>query len=252
MTVTLTNIETQENREHMLGLPAIRDANDHGIEKEWRDGIPVLRNWVLQDPSFAVTAYDVRDEPLLVLDLRGHTGGNDAIAWQWLYNYSGHQALYSMLFAHLRLNSATVREIAPLLFPSAPTGSLPEWTRFELPYGRDIIPNDRLVIVLTCNSIGSAGDTFVGYLRQMENVVIVGVNTMGVLVTGMVADVVLPYSGLGVRFGVSLNVRPDLSQFEGVGFAPDLWVNPADSMDRVFRFIERYRLDDVSNQSLIP
>jgi len=39
---------------------------------------------------------------------------------------------------------------------------------------------------------------------------------------------------------VSLNVRPDLSQFEGVGFAPDLWVPPDDSLNRVLRFIERY------------
>jgi len=243
MVATLTNIETGESREHILMLHSVRDASGQGPEKSWRDGVPILRNWVLQDRSFVCTAETVRDEPVLVLDLRGHNGGNDGLALEWLYRYSGHQPIYSMLFAHLRLNSAVVREMTPWL-PSAPSGSQPEWTLFETPSRREIIPNDRLVIVLTCNSIGSAGDTFVGYMRQMENVLIVGVNTRGVLVTGNVAEVVLPYSRFSVHFGVSLNIRPDLSQFEGVGFAPDLWVDPAESLDRVFRFIERYGLAD--------
>jgi len=38
-------------------------------------------------------------------------------------------------------------------------------------------------------------------------------------------------------------VHPDLSQFEGVGFLPDLWVPPGEALDRVLAFIERYGLN---------
>ena len=41
---------------------------------------------------------------------------------------------------------------------------------------------------------------------------------------------------------VRLNIRPDLSQFEGIGFKPDLYIPPDESLDRVLNFIDRYEL----------
>ena len=108
---------------------------------------------------------------------------------------------------------------------------------------RELIPNDNLLIVLTDGMVASAGDMFVGYLRQLENALFVGANTMGALVTGGTESATLPRSGLNVTFGTRLSLRPDLSQFEGIGFMPDLWVPPRESLERVLAFIERYGLN---------
>jgi len=108
---------------------------------------------------------------------------------------------------------------------------------------REPIPNDNLVIVLMDNKTASAGEWFVGHLRQLENVLFVGTNTWGVLLTGAVTRTILPRSGLEVQFGMWLNVRPDLSQFEGIGFLPDLWVPPGEALERALAFIERYGLN---------
>ena len=105
-----------------------------------------------------------------------------------------------------------------------------------------LIPNKNLVIVLIDNNVSSAGEWFVGYLRQLKNVLVVGTNTNGTLLAGGTVTTNLPHSGIEIRLGRRLTLRPDLSQFEGVGFMPDLWVPPGESLERVLRFIERYGL----------
>ena len=89
-------------------------------------------------------------------------------------------------------------------------------------------------------AVSSAGELFIAYLRQLENVLFVGTNTSGTLVTGGITATTLPYSGLTLFLGTMLNLRPDFSQFEGIGFMPDLWVPPEESLDRALRFIERH------------
>lgn len=74
----------------------------------------------------------------------------------------------------------------------------------------------------------------------MKNVVFVGIPAMGCLVSGNVNSAVLPESRLGLQFGTSLNIRPDLSEFEGIGFAPTLWVPLGESLDRVLKFAQQY------------
>jgi len=39
-----------------------------------------------------------------------------------------------------------------------------------------------------------------------------------------------------------MSLRPDLSHFEGIGFMPDLYVPPEESLERVLQFIKRYKL----------
>jgi len=95
--------------------------------------------------------------------------------------------------------------------------------------------------------VSSAGDSFVGELRQLENALFVGTNTHGNLLSGGIVRSRLPHSGIDIIFGQELHLRPDLSQFEGVGFLPDLWVPPGEALERVLAFIERYGLNSVRN-----
>jgi len=219
------------------------------------NGVAVLENRRLHhrarvggiqfDPQlsrFPITGRMLRNEPVLILDLRGHAGGNDGYAYDWIRRYTGqrlNRGNYNLMFTHVRLNSATTNALQPWISSSSP----PSWDIWESDIAPVLISNEHLLIVLTDNSIGSAGDVFVGLLRQLDNVLIVGTNTRGVLVTGNLGQAILPRSRIEINFGVSLNIRPDFSQFEGVGFMPDLWVPPDESLERVLRLIERYKFE---------
>ena len=246
VTLHFENIETNEVSTQSLELQPLSNASslsDELFEITESAGITILTNRRLHSPStetqfqeFVNTGEALREESVLILDLRGHGGGNDFIAWEWVAAYAGEPPEYSMLFANVRLNSLTTNAINFSMPPASP----PEWDVWFGDPRPVILPSNNLVIVLTDNAIGSAGDTFVGYMRQLENVLIVGANTSGTLVTGNVGVVTLPISGLDLQIGTTLNIRPNLSQFEGIGFKPDLWVDPNESLERVIRFIQRY------------
>ena len=310
-------------------------------------GVPVLENRSLSNLSdaerdiFSRASSELRDKPVLVVDLRGNTGGILNLARRWVAEYSGSHLFFESLFAESDLMSTQVafesvlgdfpartlvasvsragrissddpRFVAPeapgdtgrrfsftatsvdygngtvtldgdtvsISSPAAPffgrtltvsggsvsitgetvsfTGNSvsmsdtpdPAWDRPLFPTSvsrippREAIPNGNLAIVLTDKNTGSAGEIFVGFLRQLENVIVVGSNTRGMFLTNSIGSALLPHSKLPVRFGTRLNFRPDLSQFEGVGFMPDLWVPPGESLERVLRFIEREGLEE--------
>jgi len=136
----------------------------------------------------------------------------------------------------------TVTKMMQALSHSPAMIGAPRFRNFLLPL-REFIPNKNLVIILMDNRTTSAGEVFVGYLRQLENVLFVGANTHGNFVSAAIIRTSLQFSNLDIVFGSQLNLRPDLSQFEGVGFMPDLWVPPGESLERVLAFIERCGLN---------
>jgi len=242
-------------------------------------GLTVLENRSLlnlspeEDNAFLRSGYELRDRPVLVMDLRGHIGGNIGHPRRWVGRFTGQgEPRHGSLFAGSNLQRSQVAlelldffvplhlsipdQIRELLMRMDPRfvrteylGSpLPEHLRSRLTTSvpltppRASIPNENLVIILTDKNINSAGELFVGHLRQLENVLVVGTNTAGTFVTGGLGRTILPYSGLVITFGTLLNLRHDLSRFEGVGFMPDLWVPPGESLERVLRFIERHGL----------
>ena len=242
ITVLLENTVTGERHSRPVSLQMTRgffslDSPAFAIHEA--EGITVLENRNLcccLAEDFLRSACELRDRPILIMDLRGHTGGRATFPHDWVRIYTGHDPARSLFFASTS-NPAT--------------RTLEEFHGISIPYddvqtqrvsGQMPIPNENLVIVLTDNSTSSAGELFVGYLRQLENVLVIGTNTSGTLLTGPVGVMFLPHSGLPVTFGTQLHLRPDLSQFEGVGFMPDLWVPPGESLERVLRFIERYGL----------
>jgi len=212
--------------------------------------------------EFYQSGYEARSQPVLVLDLRHHVGGHPFLAGEWMRGYAGREIARETAFAPFMLASYAAFALAetPFLFcgeceipETREDAAIAEWAndpergpRWLLPVyypSRDAIPNENLIIVLMDKRTLSAGEVFVGHLRQLENALFVGTATQGTAVsTGMMATS-LPYSGLHVTFGRILNLRPDLSQFEGVGFLPDLWVPPGESLGRVLAFIERYGLN---------
>jgi hypothetical protein len=244
--VTLEDVETGEQSTRGIGCVPVSDEYHQSMSRDTyalseADGITVLQNRRLWEQNesvlseFVETGVAVRDEPVLILDLRGHEGGNDSYAHQWVQRYTG-KSVSAYPFLGATLLSAT----ANALNPGYRTASPPRWQSWSYS-DPQFISNDNLVIVLMDNAMSSSGESLIGALRSLDNAVFVGTNTAGCLVTGNVGIATLPISKQNIRFGINLNIRPDLSQFEGIGFMPDLWVPPGESLERVLRFVERYK-----------
>jgi len=244
--VELQNMTSPERYTRSIPVDAIENAavshtNVHTLREE--NGVPILENRRLHDTNertlwrFQRTGRQLRNEPVLILDLRGHSGGSDGFAFGWIEQYTRFPVRFDMMFTHIRRYSHSINALQPFM----PVASPPRWHIWPHEDEPTFIPNENLLIVLTDSAVGSAGDAFVGLLRQLENVLIVGTPTMGVLISGNMGNTILPHSRLDIRFGVSMSAPTHLQPFDGVGFAPDLWVNPNVSLYRVLRFIENYR-----------
>ncbi len=226
-------------------------------------GLPVVRistfsdHHVEQLDTFLRTAVDLRDEPCIIVDLRGNGGGNTRWAREWIRRLTGrtpelHQALsefvsrtslvgqanYMAWLAagpgqniHARLEDERAR-LAERLAAFDAGGARPYWQAPYVPTIQDI-PNDVTLVVITDAAVASAGEGFLSFLQdQVENVVLVGENTRGALTFGHMSVHRLPGSGLLSFLPVKLNAPLDLKLREARGYEPDYWVPAADALNR--------------------
>ncbi|MBK8901677.1 MAG: hypothetical protein IPM53_10875 [Anaerolineaceae bacterium] len=190
-------------------------------------------------PRFVADASDLAAEPIVIVDIRGNSGGSDLWAEQWVESFSGaapaaHEimsVLWTETAVQGKINAVTYLgysgEIVDFLQADLAfvQNAAPEpWVTHYLPPIPPIANDNQLVVVLLDKGTASSAESFIGYLRQLENVVFVGENSGGVGQFGEVAHFVLPNTGLPVFFGTKLFFPPDLSFTEGIGFLPDVWV----------------------------
>jgi len=251
--VNFEDVQTKEIISKQMYLTAesfdyFKDLSSDVYTISDENNIPILTNRALQSnnksgedqlSAFVDTGKTLRDKNLLILDLRRNGGGNSGYAYKWLINYTNTIYAPRYPFFNTQLFTNTSMEIYNEGMNSKPINF---WSDVSYENPKQLT-NANLVFVLTDNQIGSSGETFIGYLRQMDNVIFVGVPTLGCLTTGNIGSNILPESKLYIRLGVQLNILPDLSQFEGEGFAPDLWVPPGESLERTIKFIEQYGLN---------
>ena len=101
------------------------------------------------------------------------------------------------------------------------------------------VSNENLLIILANKNTGSAGEMFVDLAHNVENTIIVGTNTAGVLIGDSTGYITLPNSKVPVTFGTGLSFFPENYFEEFVGFMPDLWVS-GDAEEAVLNFIEKH------------
>lgn len=242
-----------------------------------RDGLTVLENRSMYPESdaekeelsrFTQDALSLSREDVLILDLRGNSGGSDDYPSNWVRNFTrlSYQPWNHVFSSTLDTRTSTLLRLLGLVegydlrdeealrdclrtgFGSLlrlEMGALEGWTPVEYEPVVERIPNDTLVFVLIDQGVASSGETFVNLLSRMENVIFVGTSTCGMYTVANNRTVSLPRSGLAVYCGDTLFLPPDLNDIEGRGFAPDLWVNPDGSdeiLERVVKFIDCYDL----------
>ncbi len=221
-------------------------ASDRTIyARTTQEGIPVIATRRLSGDDnalqkFVAEATGLRREPVFILDLRGNPGGSSSWADRWIRNLTGAIPQSPYISTELQTRTTVMGKIN--IF--RPEGSLlPEqynnyktmldqfetgrkkrgWTETRIPRFV-VLPNPRqLVIVLIDRGVCSSAEWFVGYLKQLENVVFVGENSLGCHPYGDVTSYKLPNSGLPIQLDNKLFLEPDLVDRHGVGYLPDLW-----------------------------
>jgi len=180
------------------------------------------------------------------LDIRSNEGGASAHTYTWLYTLLGQTVPTNFnwlgFFDAPVVNPTNVRRPARWYsgftqragldfdYPSRlfdfyiPLEPLAEGIYFTAEAFRDdVITNDQLIIMLIDRFTVSSGEIFADQFTNIENTLIIGQNTFGMLTTSSGLPLYLPHSGIPVSMGRYILVHPHDTWTEGVGFAPDVW-----------------------------
>lgn len=226
-----------------------------------KDGIPIIEHRTAAPSSqakkdkleeFVADAKKFKGEEYIIIDIRDHSGGADIYPSNWVKNFTGISPEGGSIVSSLGTRTANKmlknsikhyygKQASKIiseyedLFIEAESG----WTEIKY-YKSKFIDNDSLVVVLTDSGIGSAGESFVKYLRQLKNVIFIGTNTSGIISFGNMGIATLPDSKLKVSFPKSIFLETDLKFREGLGYLPDIWVNPEKAVELALKFINYY------------
>ena len=146
------------------------------------------------------------DADAVIIDARGHSGGNSALGYHLLSHFIDAFELNHLIYIidghkidsrqtnaslHSYLNSQSVK-------------------LYELP-----------IVILTDHRAGSAGEDFVSMAKNTDRFTIIGTNTMGA--TGQLANISLPGGG-NLFLTTQRTITRDGIDITNNGIAPDIWV----------------------------
>ena len=212
------------------------------VSLQHMNGIPVITIRVMgniYDPVFGACANnflglveEVRDEPVIIVDVRSNRGGQLFLPMMWLYNLLG-EVVPTNFTSITHLN--TPMELLTIFGERSHDGftcmfmaseRIGDYHVLSYTMPRRIVSNDQLIILLVDGASASAAEAFTDMTLNLENALIIGQNTWGVLLTdGRLNPFFLPNSGALFGFGTALHVFPEGHFSEGIGIAPDIWVN---------------------------
>ncbi|MGL5695003.1 MAG: S41 family peptidase, partial [Peptostreptococcaceae bacterium] len=215
--------------------------------------IPILslRSFSLDEETknkFLQSAFEFKKYKINILDLRGNSGGYGNLIIEWLENR----------FGFIPVGNSKKIGLNRFLL----NGELPSEEDFlggnnlfnlefkgDYYYSKDIdkdvlYDNDSLIFILTDINQGSAGEMFIEYIKNYENVILVGTNTSGSIQgSNYSIDFKLPNSEVHFSFGQWLHLYDKEYFRESVGFKPDIWVNGNDALEKTLDLIKYYNLN---------
>ncbi|MGV8155217.1 MAG: S41 family peptidase, partial [Alkaliphilus sp.] len=231
------------------------------------DEIPILkiRNMTPQGETdrslneFVEDAKKLRDEEVIIVDIRENGGGNSYFPTRWVNNIAGYDVNPSfvainllsnqtakmaerILFSHGEINEVLKGRIRDLFnmntHPEA-RWPAPEWS-IQLGNNDLKVDNEAFIIVLMDSGTMSSAEGLVESLKRFKRVIFVGTNSGGVDSIGNVGSYALPNSRIGVAFGFTIFTDLTRKNREGLGFKPDFWVSPHEALERVVEMIRKY------------
>lgn len=227
LTIYYTNGETEELEAEPYQIyteMSIENLEKNKIVRVWEDGeIPVFQFNMFDEKyrdSILTGARKLREAPVSILDLRSNTGGDSEIPREWMERYTkkfvlGHKVVIATKNG-MNTKMSDTEEI---------------WAE-----------NDKLLIILAGKYSASAAEWLLDLAYNVENVLIVGENTLGGTIGGS-SKISLPNSACQVDIGSGhLSLFPEEEGYmeELRGLYPDIWVPAGEAEDLVLRFLEHY------------
>lgn len=218
---------------------------------DW-EGVPILISRRMHDggilggtarPSdqealarFSSCGGEYADSPLLIFDVRGNSGGMDNYIIGWFQGWTGINAEPRQSFSH-RYSQLSCLQFKNRNYPER----IGTYSHYSSP--GVWVERDGPVFVLQDKGVASSGETAITFFRTAADALFVGGPTLGCDLTPNNMRLYLPHSGLPCYFGTGLSLWETAENRDGVGYLPDLWVEPTSALDAVKRLIEYYGLN---------
>lgn len=216
-----------------------------------RNGIPLIESETAALRNYQSEEYDTQQERLrqmgknvlsqdvVVLNL------NSGCGWQSLFESIDHQICSIDLFK--LSNTAEYLGRWNMPWEEATIGQHAV-RHFKGRWGK----NDTLVFAVQDRYNFSASESTIADIRAIENIILVGGITGGTAGPSGATNqaMVLPNTGLVVAFGATLYISPGYAE-EGHCFEPDIWVNPTDAVDAIYRLCNYYAISNTADLSVL-
>ena len=195
------------------------------VDVRTENGIPVITVGGFYPGSdglkFDRSAFDYRERDIVMVDLRYNSGGDCSKVERWMQNYAS-------------------RPVWPNSMTLLDGNTLHTLTKYAMSHAEEeFAPMDNVTIMLAGKATCSAGENMVDMGYNMENTLIVGENTFGVLVGSAGRNVTLPNSGVYLEIGTGLHLHPEGHFEEYRGFFPDIWCPADEAKEAVMNFIKK-------------
>ncbi|MGE5580847.1 MAG: S41 family peptidase [Bacillota bacterium] len=199
----------------------------------------------------------IRDLPAVILDIRSNSGGNDAYWRTNIISQLGLRAKHDARLGWAERRSARAADgsvgsldktwFADLIGPAARSVPPEIWTpEFAQPVtfpalsgpgiGELAIGYEGSVFVLTSRQVYSSAETFAATCKASGIATLVGTYTGGDGIGVMPGIVVLPNSGMVIRYPVTMGLNPDWTANEEFHTKPDVLVEQ--SLEDLLRWLE--------------
>ena len=160
----------------------------------------------------------LKEVPIAILDLRSNRGGSALIAEDWISKYANTLVLMNRNIIDTKTGEFLRNEED-------------KW-----------IENPNILIILSGKYSTSASEMLIDCAYNLENVLIIGENTMGAVLGGQ-GSTCLPSSAVKVGVGNGLmSLQTEGDYFEELrGFYPDIWVPAGEAEELAVKLIENLK-----------
>ena len=235
------------------------------------DGIPVSSltkmsvgfHDVKMTNEFINEANELRNKKIFILDLRDNIGGINEIADFFMYNLTGSRCdgkiqfvkRYSQINKNIEEiidNNKELSDLSSVDFYNANKDLVDSWIDErkcgnKVEDGKTVIIDnkakwnnyDNTIIVLINKNTMASAEYFLSELATVSNVVIMGTNSNGCMVTDNIidaADIYLYNTGIPINYSPTLMIHDNMDGFDTKGWIPDI-ITRGDALDTAIELI---------------
>lgn len=228
------------------GLPSLRVTDMSFGWGHTQNGLEAFERFI--DAASAI-----QEEPFAVMDLTWNPGGDIQKAYDWFKAYTGHM---------VEPNSRELRIVPGTIWREKCYSDPEQWAMYTQSISamglkkdgsyyisrpeKQFLKNDGPnFLVLVSQKTASAAEAMADAMRNLENTLLIGTNTGGVLTNLANYSLEMPYSGLLLQFGEELRYWNPSDFREGFGMEPDLYLTGENLEKRLEKFMDRYLQTDL-------